>query len=81
MIAPYILEVVPESSLMGKLFLRATAISFNSSVIAETQVNEVFEKKGHEFVDVDVNLFKQEDKSCIMTINLLSIYKVRGSSN
>ena len=57
------------------------ALSFNSSVIAEIQVNEVFEKKGHEFVDVDVNLFKQEDKSCIMTINLLSIYKVRGSSN
>ena len=57
------------------------ALSFNSSVIAEIQVNEVFEKKGHEFVDVDVNLFKQEEKSCIMTINLLSIYKVRGSSN
>ena len=57
------------------------ALSFNSSVIAEIQVNEVFEKKGHEFVDVDVNLFKQEDKSCIMTINLLSIYKVRGSSS
>ena len=57
------------------------ALSFNSSVIAEIQVNEVFEKKGHEFVDVDVNLFKQEDKSCIMTINLLSIYKVRGSLN
>ena len=57
------------------------ALSLNSSVIAEIQVNEVFEKKGHEFVDVDVNLFKQEDKSCIMTINLLSIYKVRGSSN
>ena len=57
------------------------ALSFNSSVIAEIQVNEVYEKKGHEFVDVDVNLFKQKDKSCIMTINLLSIYKVRGSSN
>ena len=57
------------------------ALSFNSSVIAEIHVNEVYEKKGHEFVDVDVNLFKQEDKSCIMTINLLSIYKVRGSSN
>jgi len=57
------------------------ALPFNSSVIAEIQVNEVFDKKGHEFVDVDVNLFKQEDKSCIMTINLLSIYKVRGSSN
>jgi len=57
------------------------ALSLNSSVIAEIQVNEVYEKKGHEFVDVDVNLFKQEDKSCIMTINLLSIYKVRGSSN
>ena len=57
------------------------ALPFNSSVISEIQVNDIFEKKGHEFVNVEVNLFKKEEKSCIMTINLLSIYKVRGSIN
>ena len=57
------------------------ALPFNSSVISEIQVNDIFEKKGHEFVDVEVNLFKKEEKTCIMTINLLSIYKVRGSIN
>jgi len=43
------------------------------------QVNSVFEKKGHEFVDVEVNLFDEEDKNCVMTINLIAIYKLRGS--
>ena len=42
-------------------------------------VNSVFEKKGHEFIDVGVNLFDEEDKKCVMTINLIAIYKLRGS--
>ena len=32
-------------------------------------------------IDVEVNLFKKEDESCVMNINLLSIYKVRGSKD
>ena len=57
------------------------ALPYDSSVIAEIQINKVFEKKGHKFVDVEVNLFKKEDESCVMNINLLSIYKVRGSKD
>ena len=55
------------------------AMPYGASLIAEMQVNSVFEKKGHEFVDVEVNLFDEEDKECVMTINLIAIYKLRGS--
>ena len=41
---------------------------------------EVYEKKGHEFIDVFVNLFDESDEACVMTINLIAIYKLRGSS-
>ena len=55
------------------------AVPYGTSLIAEMQVNSVFEKKGHEFVDVGVNLIDEEDKECVMTINLIAIYKLRGS--
>ena len=40
---------------------------------------KIYEKKGHEFIDVIVNLFDENDESCVMTINLIAIYKLRGS--
>jgi len=43
------------------------------------EVKDYYEKKGHEFVDVNVNLFDEEDDGCIMTINLIAIFKLRGS--
>ena len=55
------------------------AVSYGTPLITEMQVNSVFEKKGHEFIDVGVNLFNEEDKKCVMTINLIAIYKLRGS--
>ena len=42
-------------------------------------VNETYEKKGHEFVDVNVNLFDEKDEGCVMSINLIAIYKLRGT--
>ena len=56
-----------------------SAVPYGTRLIAEMEVNSVFEKKGHEFVDVEVNLFDEEDKNCVMTINLIAIYKLRGS--
>ena len=44
------------------------------------RLNKVYEKKGHEFIDVFVNLFDESDEACVMTINLIAIYKLRGSS-
>ena len=55
------------------------AVRLNSSLIAQMEINKIYEKKGHEFIDVFVNLFDQEDKTCVMTINLTAIYKLRGS--
>ena len=43
------------------------------------EVKDFYEKKGHEFVDVNVNLFDEKDDSCIMTINLIAIFKHRAS--
>jgi galactitol-specific phosphotransferase system IIB component len=55
------------------------AVGMNSSLIAQMEINKIYEKKGHEFIDVFVNLFDSEDKDCVMTINLIAIYKLRGS--
>ena len=55
------------------------AVSYGTPLISKMQVNSVFEKKGHEFIDVGVNLFNEEDKKCVVTINLIAIYKLRGS--
>ncbi len=49
------------------------AITFGALLIAKTHVNSIFEKKGHEFVDVGVNLFDEEDKDFVMNINLIPI--------
>ena len=55
------------------------AVGLNSSLVAQMEINEIYDKKGHEFIDVFVNLFDQEDDMCVMTINLTAIYKLRGS--
>ena len=55
------------------------AVELNSSLIAEMEINKVYEKKGHEFIDVFVNLFDQKDEVCVMRINLIAIYKLRSS--
>jgi hypothetical protein len=55
------------------------AVSMETNLIAEMSVNKFYEKKGHEFIDVDVNLFDEKDNSCAMTINLVAIFKLRGS--
>lgn len=55
------------------------AVNLNTTLIAEMSINKVFEKKGHEFVDVDVNLFDESNYACVMNINLVAIYKLRGS--
>jgi len=55
------------------------AVSLNSELIAQMEINDIYEKKGHEFIDVLVGLFDQQDEACVMTINLTAIYKLRGS--
>ncbi len=50
-----------------------------TSIVAEMQVADFFVKKGHEFVDVHVTLFDEQDDACLTTIELRAIYKLRGS--
>jgi len=56
------------------------AVPLGTSLIAEMEINNIYEKKGHEFIDVFVNLFDEKDESCVMSINLIAIYKLRGST-
>jgi len=48
-----------------------------SEIIVQARVLELFEKKGHEFVDVDVAAFFANDAP-IMAVRLRAIYKLRG---
>ena len=59
------------------LFAVYPAASYADSL--EGVINKVYEKKGHEFIDVFVNLFDQKDEACVLRINLIAIYKLRGS--
>ena len=52
----------------------------NTTLIAEMSVQDFYEKKGHEFVDVNVNLFEDKSLQCCMSINLLAIFKLRTSN-
>ena len=56
-----------------------SAIPKGTVVVAELSIADVFEKKGHEFVDADINLFDESDKSCLASIRLRAIYHLRGS--
>ncbi len=49
-----------------------------TGIVAEMQVADFYEKKGHEFVDVDVALYDEQDDTCLATIALRAIYKLRG---
>jgi len=55
------------------------SVPFGTTLISEMSVNETYKKKGHEFVDVNVNLFDEKDEDCVMSINLIAIYKLRGT--
>ena len=55
------------------------AIPMNTQVVVEMRVLECFERKGHEFVDVDIALFDEKDDTCLSTVRLRAIYWLRGS--
>lgn len=49
-----------------------------TNLVGEMEVRDLFEKKGHEFVDVLVNIFDVDSNSCCASIELRAIYKLRG---
>jgi hypothetical protein len=54
-------------------------IPFDTKLIAEMEVLDFYSKKGHEFVDVRVNLFNADSEKCHSSIDLRAIYKLRGT--
>jgi hypothetical protein len=54
------------------------AVPPDSNIIAEMAVTDFYNRKGHEFVDVEVNLFDESDDACVCTIALRAIYRLRG---
>lgn len=55
------------------------AIGMDTPVVTEMRVLDLFEKKGHEFVDVDMALFNEKNDTCLSTVRLRAIYRLRGS--
>ena len=55
------------------------AVPGETVVVAEMSIVEYFEKKGHEFADVDVNLFDEANDEALCSIRLRAIYKLRGT--
>lgn len=53
-------------------------IPANTTVVAEMAITDLFEKKGHEFFDAEVDLFDEADDHCLATIRLRAIYRLRG---
>jgi hypothetical protein len=49
-----------------------------TALVAEMAVTDLFTKKGHEFVDVQVALFDAENSTCFASIDLRAIYRLRG---
>ncbi|MFT7091894.1 MAG: acyl dehydratase [Candidatus Azotimanducaceae bacterium] len=53
------------------------AVPFGTALIAECEIKDLFSKKGHDFVDVAVNIFATESQTPVMTAELRAIYKMR----
>ena len=47
-------------------------------IVAEMSVTDFYNKKGHEFADVEVNLFDEANHEAVCQIQLRAIYRLRG---
>lgn len=54
------------------------AVPAGSDLITECAIADLFEKKGHQFVDLDVNVFFRATARAAMTARLRAIYRLRG---
>ncbi|MFT7219126.1 MAG: hypothetical protein ACI8Z1_000740 [Candidatus Azotimanducaceae bacterium] len=49
------------------------------TVVSEMTVDDLFNRKGHEFVDVTVNVFDVHSSQCYASVELRAIYQLRGA--
>jgi hypothetical protein len=52
-------------------------IAANTELVVESVISDLFEKKGHEFIDVDMNIFDRADDTSVASVRLRAIYKLR----
>jgi hypothetical protein len=52
-------------------------IAANTELVVESTIADLFEKKGHEFIDVDMNIFDRADEAPVASVRLRAIYKLR----
>jgi hypothetical protein len=55
------------------------AIEPGSELVVEAAIADLFEKKGHEFTDVDVAIFDEQDDAALASVRLRAIYRLRGA--
>jgi len=53
-------------------------VASGTKIIGEMSVVDLFEKKGHQFVDAEINLFDADESICLIAIELRAIYRLRG---
>ena len=53
------------------------AIPADTDLVVEAAIVDLFEKKGHEFVDLDVAVFASADETAVASARLRAIYKMR----
>ncbi|MBW2396449.1 MAG: hypothetical protein JRG95_19530 [Deltaproteobacteria bacterium] len=55
-------------------------IAANTELVVESSIADLFEKKGHEFIDVDMNIFDRATEALATSVRLRAIYKLRPPS-
>lgn len=54
------------------------AIAAGTTFVAEMAVRELFERKGHQFVDATFDLYDEADDGALASIDLRAIWRLRG---
>jgi hypothetical protein len=57
------------------------SISSGQDLVIEASIADLFEKKGHEFVDVDVGIFLEKTREAAAAVRLRAIYKMRAPAS
>lgn len=52
-------------------------IAADTELVVESTIADLFEKKGHEFIDVDMSIFDRADEAAVASVRLRAIYKLR----
>jgi len=55
------------------------AIEPGTELIVEAAIIDLFEKKGHQFCDVQVSAYRSHDDAAVMHTRLRAIYQLRGA--